>query len=125
MSVSHKFIQGYMVGSIAKNAIDRASGTPRTQQTMNYGIIPQKSIGTSLILTLFLGSLGLFYSAKIWAIVLFIINTFLFCFTFGLSTIITRPITMTIGYVTTHNYNVDRLDEYHRWYRIRQKQKAL
>lgn len=68
-------------------------------------IMPTKSVGISLILTFLFGSIGMFYSTIIGAIIMLIAELIIGFATFGLGLLITHPICMIWGAVAAHRYN--------------------
>ena len=68
-------------------------------------IMPTKSVGISLILTFLFGSLGMFYSTIIGAIIMLIAESVIGFFTLGVGLLITHPICMIWGAIAAHQYN--------------------
>jgi hypothetical protein len=64
-----------------------------------------KSVGLSILLTFFLGPFGMLYSTIPGAIIMLVISTVVFVFTFGHGLFITHPICMIWGAWATHRYN--------------------
>jgi hypothetical protein len=64
-----------------------------------------KSVGISLILTFLFGSLGMFYSTIIGAIIMLIIEGVVGLLTLGFGLLFTHPICMIWGAIAAHRYN--------------------
>ncbi len=67
--------------------------------------IPTKSVGISLLLTFIFGSVGLFYSTVLGAIIMLIIEAIIGFMTFGFGLIFTHPICMIWGAIAVNSYN--------------------
>ncbi len=65
----------------------------------------QKSIGLAIILTLFLGPLGMLYSTVAGAIVMFFVNLLMLFFTAGLGLFLTWPIGIVWAAIAARNTN--------------------
>ena len=68
-------------------------------------VTPTKSVGVSILLTIFLGPLGMLYSTIAGALIMFIVSVIGIIFTAGLSLIITWPICIIWGAVAVTDYN--------------------
>lgn len=68
-------------------------------------IMNNKSVGVSLILTFFFGPLGLLYSSIAGGLIMLVVSVILGIFTAGFSIILTTPICMIWGAISTKNYN--------------------
>lgn len=67
--------------------------------------IPTKSVGISLLLTALFGSLGLFYSTVIGAIIMIVVEGIVGIATLGIGFLVTHPICMIWGAIAVSNYN--------------------
>jgi hypothetical protein len=67
--------------------------------------IPTRSVGVSIILTFLFGSIGMFYSTIIGAIIMLIIESIVGILTLGLGLLITHPICMIWSAIATNQYN--------------------
>jgi hypothetical protein len=65
----------------------------------------QKSMGVTILLSIFFGPLGMFYSTVTGAIVMMIISLIVAVFTVGLGLIVTWPICIIWAAVATNTYN--------------------
>lgn len=81
------------------------SQTNVSNGTTRIVVSSTKNVGVSLILTFLFGSLGMFYSTIIGAIIMIILECIIGVFTLGFGLIITHPICMIWGAVAAHNYN--------------------
>jgi hypothetical protein len=70
-----------------------------------------KSMGISLVLTALFGSLGMFYSTIIGAIVMLIVEAIILFVTFGFGVLLTHPICMIWGALAVKRYNKKLLGE--------------
>ena len=68
-------------------------------------VMPTKSMGISILLTLFFGPLGLFYSSIIGGVVMLILSIIVGILTAGLGLIITQIGCVIWGAVSTNSYN--------------------
>lgn len=75
------------------------------QQGQVVAVRPVKSAGISIILTVFLGPLGMFYSTITGAIIMTIVSLPLAVVTFGLGLIVTWPICIIWGALAASSYN--------------------
>lgn len=82
----------------------------KTQSSNSSSVQPQviivksqKSIGFAIILTLFLGPLGMLYSTVAGAIVMFFINLLMLFFTAGLGLFLTLPIGIVWAAISARN----------------------
>lgn len=64
-----------------------------------------KSMGLSIILTVLLGPLGMFYSTVIGAIIMSVISIVVGVFTFGFGLLLMWPIAIVWGALATSTYN--------------------
>jgi len=74
------------------------------QKTMVV-VTTTKSMGLSIILTVLLGPLGMFYSTVIGAIIMSVISIVIGIFTFGFGLLLTWPIAIVWGAWATSTYN--------------------
>jgi hypothetical protein len=65
----------------------------------------QKSMGISILLTVFFGPLGMFYSTIAGAIVMLIVDLLVGIFTLGIGLILTWPIGVIWAAIATNSYN--------------------
>jgi hypothetical protein len=68
-------------------------------------IYPQKSMGVSILLTIFFGPLGMFYSTISGGIIMLILCVLAAIFTLGLGIFILWPICVIWAAVATNNHN--------------------
>lgn len=68
-------------------------------------VLPTKSVGLSLLLTILFGPLGMLYSTIGGGILMLIISILLGVFTFGWSALITWPICVIWGAMAVNGYN--------------------
>jgi len=68
-----------------------------------------KSMGTSIILTILFGPLGMFYSTIVGAIVMLVVTAVVGFLTLGLGLIVTWPICVIWAAIATSNYNKNLL----------------
>lgn len=68
-------------------------------------VTPTKSVGISIILTVIFGPLGMFYSTISGAIIMVIVSGIVGLLTFGYGLVITHPICVVWGALSTHSYN--------------------
>jgi hypothetical protein len=68
-------------------------------------IVNQKSVGVSILLTFLFGPIGMLYSTVIGAIIMFILSIFIGVATFGIGILITWPICVIWGVISTNSYN--------------------
>jgi hypothetical protein len=71
-------------------------------------VVPTKSIGISIILTVLFGPLGIFYSSIVGGAVMLVISVLVGIFTLGFGLFVTWPICVFWGAIAAKNYN-DRL----------------
>ena len=74
-------------------------------QTQAVIAIAPKSTGISLLLTFLFGSIGMFYSTIIGALIMMAVELFVAIFTLGFGLLITHPICMVWGAIAVNNYN--------------------
>ena len=67
--------------------------------------VSTKNVGVSLILTFLFGSLGMFYSTIIGAIIMLVIEAIVGFLTVGFGLLVTHPICMIWGAVAANRYN--------------------
>jgi hypothetical protein len=65
----------------------------------------QKSMGVTILLTIFFGPLGMFYSTITGAIVMMIVSLLVGLFTLGIGLIFTWPVCVIWAAVASNNYN--------------------
>lgn len=75
---------------------------PRTQALV---VVPTKSMGIAIMLTLFFGPLGMFYSTIAGAIVMFVANVLALLFTAGLGLLVTWPVGIIWAAVAVSAHN--------------------
>ncbi|HEV7427987.1 MAG TPA: hypothetical protein VGQ46_16645 [Thermoanaerobaculia bacterium] len=68
-------------------------------------VVPTKSVGIAILLTVFFGPLGMFYSTVIGAIVMFFINVLAIFFTAGLGLFVTWPIGIVWAAMAASSHN--------------------
>lgn len=68
-------------------------------------VTSQKSLVASILLTLFFGPLGLFYSSVTGGVVMLILSIIVSIFTLGFGLLITFPICIIWGVIATNQYN--------------------
>lgn len=68
-----------------------------------------KSVGLSIILTVLLGPLGMFYSTITGAIIMLIISGIVGILTLGYGIVVTHPICVIWGALAAHSYNKNLL----------------
>jgi len=68
-------------------------------------MIPTKSVGISILLTILLGPLGMLYSTISGAIIMFIVSVIVTIGTAGIGLIITWPICIIWAAVAASDYN--------------------
>lgn len=73
--------------------------------------ISTKSVGLSLMLTFFFGSVGMLYSTVLGAAIMFVVEVIVGFATMGFGLLITHPICMIWGAIAVKKYN-NRLLEY-------------
>ena len=64
-----------------------------------------KSVGLSVVLALFFGPLGMFYSTIVGAVVMLIVNLAVAVFTAGIGLLFTWPVCMLWAGIATSNHN--------------------
>lgn len=67
--------------------------------------VSTKNVGVSLILTFLFGSLGMFYSTIIGAIIMLVIEGIVGFATLGFGLLVTHPICMIWGALAAKSYN--------------------
>lgn len=67
--------------------------------------VSTKSVGISLLLTFIFGSVGMFYSTVMGAIIMLVIEVIVGISTLGLGLLITHPICMIWGALAANSYN--------------------
>ncbi|KML07860.1 hypothetical protein [Rossellomorea marisflavi] len=67
--------------------------------------VPRKSVGLSLVLTFFFGSLGMLYSTVAGALIMIAIEFVVGFLTFGIGLFFTHIVCMIWGAVAASNYN--------------------
>lgn len=80
-----------------------------SNETKTVVVMPTKSVGVALLLTFFLGPLGMFYSTTVGAIVMLIISLIVGILTFGIGLLLTQPICMIWGAVAASQHNRELL----------------
>ena len=65
----------------------------------------EKSMGVTILLTIFFGPLGMFYSTVTGAIVMMIVSVLVAIVTLGFGLLITWPVCIIWAAVATKNYN--------------------
>jgi hypothetical protein len=78
------------------------SELPRGQALV---VVPTKSMGIAIMLTLFFGPLGMLYSTIVGALVMFIATLLALFFTAGLGLLVTWPVCIIWAAVATNDYN--------------------
>lgn len=73
-------------------------------------VMPLKSVGISIILTIFFGPLGMFYSTIKGGIIMLIISFFFGLITMGYGLIILWPICIIWGAMATDKHNKELLE---------------
>ena len=68
-------------------------------------IVTQKSMGVTILLTIFFGPLGMFYSTIVGGIIMLILSGIVAVFTLGIGLFITWPICIIWAAVATNSYN--------------------
>ncbi len=68
-------------------------------------VTPTKSVGISILLTIFFGPLGMFYSTISGAIIMIIVSGIVGLLTLGYGLAITHPICVVWGALAAHSYN--------------------
>ena len=85
------------------------------QQPQRVVVLPTKSVGVAIILTVLLGPLGMLYSTIWGGIMMFVISALVGLVTFGLGLMITWPICIIWAALAAGSHN-RRLLEGHRRY---------
>ena len=80
------------------------------QQPERVIVTPTKNMGTSIILTILFGPLGMLYSTIWGGVIMFIISAIVGILTIGLGLIITWPICVIWAAVATSSYNKKLLE---------------
>lgn len=88
--------------------IEQVTSEPKPQIVITKS---PKSMGISLILTALFGSLGMFYSTIIGAIVMLVVEAIILFITFGFGVLLTHPICMIWGALAVRKYNKKLLGE--------------
>jgi hypothetical protein len=73
-------------------------------------IVTQKSMGVTILLTIFFGPLGMFYSTIVGGIVMLILSGIVAVFTLGLGLFITWPICIIWAAIATNSHNKNLLN---------------
>jgi len=82
-----------------------------SNNTVNVTVVSQpKSVAVSLLLTFFLGPLGMLYSTILGGIIMFFVSIILGFLTLGLSFFITQPICLVWGVVSVNSYNKRQIE---------------
>ncbi len=68
-------------------------------------LMPQKSMGVTILLTILFGPLGMFYSTIIGGIVMLILSIIIGIVTLGFGILVTWPICIIWAAVATNNHN--------------------
>ena len=68
-------------------------------------LMPQKSMGVTILLTILFGPLGMFYSTIIGGIVMLILSILIGIVTLGFGILVTWPICIIWAAVATNNHN--------------------
>ncbi len=68
-------------------------------------VVKTKSVGVSLILTFLLGPIGMFYSTIIGAFIMLVVSLLVAVFTLGIGLIVTWPLSILWGALSTSSYN--------------------
>lgn len=74
-------------------------------------VVSKKSMGVSILLTILFGPLGMFYSTVSGAIIMLIISVIIAIFTAGIGILITWPVCIIWGAMSTSSYN-QKLTQY-------------
>jgi hypothetical protein len=77
----------------------------QSQQKQTIVFVKQKSMGVSIILTILFGPLGMFYSTIGGTIFMILVNAVIGFFTAGIGLLLTWPICIIWGAVSTSSYN--------------------
>ncbi len=76
-----------------------------TDKATQVALMQQKSMAITLLLTLFFGPLGLFYTSVAGGVIMLILSILVGVFTFGFGLIATQVICVIWGAVATDDYN--------------------
>ena len=68
-------------------------------------LMPQKSMGVTILLTILFGPLGMFYSTIIGGIVMLILSIIIGIVTLGFGILVTWPICIIWAAIATNNHN--------------------
>jgi hypothetical protein len=71
-------------------------------------VMPQKSVGVAILLTVLFGPLGMLYSTVPGALVMLLVSVVLVMATAGISIFITWPICIIWGAIAAQSYNEGR-----------------
>ena len=82
-----------------------SSKEPVVSGTRTIIVAQTKSVGASLLLTFFLGPLGVLYSSILAGILLIVLAVILAPLTFGIGTLLMWPVSIICGYLTVKRYN--------------------
>lgn len=79
-------------------------------QQQHLVVTPTKNMGISIILTFLFGPLGMFYSTILGGIIMSVISLVVGIITFGIGFLLTWPICIIWGAVSTSLYNKKLLE---------------
>ena len=82
------------------------SSNPSDHQQHIIVVKSQKSIGLAILLTLFLGPLGMLYSTVAGGIIMFFVNLLMLFFTAGLGLILTWPLSIVWAAIAARGNNI-------------------
>jgi hypothetical protein len=85
--------------------IQEQSTTPDTSPTPTIVATTTKNVGLSIILTVILGPLGLFYSSVLGGIIMCLVTIVVGLTTFGLSTLALWPVCMIWAAIAANSHN--------------------
>jgi hypothetical protein len=90
---------------------EAAQASTPPSQPQRVIVLPTKSVGLAVLLAVFFGPLGLFYSTVLGAVVMFVVNVLAAVFTVGLGLILTWPICGVWAFVAVKAHNKALLEQ--------------
>ena len=75
------------------------------EQPQKVIVMPTKSVGVSIILTVLLGPLGMLYSTIWGGLIMFVVSALVGLLTFGLGLVVTWPICVIWAALAASSYN--------------------
>jgi len=101
-----KNLKHFLIWYAQSDEVVKGGGkTVTNEQPQKVIVMPTKSVGVSIILTVLLGPLGMLYSTIWGGLIMFVVSALVGLLTFGLGLVVTWPICVIWAALAASSYN--------------------